>query len=126
MTPSRRLILCVDDEVVGLHVRKMILERAGYSVLTAPDGPTGLQVFASEPIEAVVLDYAMPGMDGGSVAARMREEKPDVPILLLSAYMSLPADVTKLVDIYMTKGEGAPALLQKLQTLLPTPPQSQS
>ena len=35
-------------------------------------------------------------------------------------------DVTKLVDIYMTKGEGAPALLQKLQTLLPTPPQSQS
>jgi len=126
MTPSRRLILCVDDEVVGLHVRKMILERAGYAVLTAPDGPTGLQVFAEHPVEAVVLDYAMPGMDGGSVAARMREEKPDVPILLLSAYMSLPADVTKLVDIYMTKGEGAPALLQKLQTLLPTPPQSQS
>ena len=119
MPASRRLVLCVDDEVVGLHVRKMILERAGYSVLTAPDGPTGLQVFASEPIEAVVLDYAMPGMDGGSVAARMREEKPDVPILLLSAYMSLPADVTKLVDIYMTKGEGAPSLIQKLGSLFP-------
>ncbi len=118
MPQPRRLVLCVDDEVVGLQVRKMILERSGYTVLTAPDGPAGLQIFADNPIEAVVLDYAMPGMDGGKVAARMRAEKPHVPILLLSAYMALPPEVIDVVDVYMTKGEGAPMLLEKLEKML--------
>jgi CheY-like chemotaxis protein len=108
-------VLCVDDEAVGLRVRQLILERSGYRVLTAPDGPTGLALFDDHPVEAVILDYAMPGMHGGQVAARMRELKPHVPILLLSAYMSLPDEVTRLVNVYMTKGEGAPALLQKLE-----------
>lgn len=112
------LILCVDDEVVGLRVRKILLERAGYKVLTAEDGRSGIDLFASEPVDAVVLDYAMPGMHGGEVAKRMRQAKPKVPILLLSAYVGLPEEVSSLVDVYMTKGEGAPALLQKLGTLL--------
>jgi len=117
MPLPRRLVLCIDDEVVGLQVRKMILERAGYNVLTAPDGPSGLEIFAQHPIEAVVLDYAMPGMDGGQVAAAMRIQKPDVPILLLSAYVALSPEITRNVDLYMTKGEGAPILLQKLNGL---------
>jgi CheY-like chemotaxis protein len=111
------VVLCVDDEVVGLQVRKLILERSGYTVLTALDGPTGLTMFNDHTIDAVVLDYSMPGMHGGEVAAKMREVKPEVPILLLSAYMGLPSEVTDLVNVYMTKGEGAPMLLQKLQGL---------
>lgn len=114
------LILCVDDELVGLEVRKMLLERAGYRVLTALDGPAGLDLFAREPIEAVVLDFSMPGMTGDQVARNMRKVKPAVPILMLSAYTSLPLEVTRLVDLYMTKGEGAPALLEKLGGLLPS------
>jgi CheY-like chemotaxis protein len=111
------LVLCVDDEVVGLRVRKILLERAGYQVLTASDGYSGLELFAAQPVEAVVLDYAMPGMHGGEVASKMRQTKPHVPILLLSAYVGLPEEVSSLVDVYMTKGEGAPALLQKLGNL---------
>jgi CheY-like chemotaxis protein len=111
----------VDDEVVGLRVRKILLERAGYHVLTASDGYSGLELFAAEPVEAVVLDYSMPGMHGGDVARRMRQAKPQVPILLLSAYVGLPDEVSSLVDVYMTKGEGAPALLQKLASLLALP-----
>jgi len=117
MPSPRRLVLCVDDEVVGLQVRKMILERAGYDVLTAPDGPSSLKLFGENPIEAVILDYAMPGMDGGEVAVVMRSTKPEVPIILLSAFMSLPSDVTQHVNIYMTKGEGAPALIENLNAL---------
>lgn len=112
------LVLCVDDEVIGLQVRKILLERAGYNVLTALTGTEGLALFEAAPVEAVVLDYSMPGMHGGEVAARMRTAKPQVPILLLSAYLGLPADVTALVDVYMTKGEGAPVLLRKLDSLL--------
>lgn len=118
MNDSPNLVLCVDDELVGLQVRKIVLERAGYRVLTASDGPSGLLLFESEPIEAVVLDYSMPGMHGGEVAARMRLVKPQIPILLLSAYVGLSYEVTAPVDLYMTKGEGAPVLLEKLSTLL--------
>ncbi len=118
MAQESHLVLCVDDELVGLQVRKLLLERAGYRVLTALDGETGLKIFSTEPVEAVVLDYRMPGMDGGAVAIKMRQTKPQVPILLLSAYMGLPVEVTSLVDLYMTKGEGAPVLLRKLGSLL--------
>ena len=118
MKLNSNLVLCVDDELVGLQVRKILLERAGYRVLTASDGPSGLELFAAEPIEVVVLDYSMPGMHGGEVAVRMRQIKPHVPILLLSAYMGLSAEVTSVVDLYMTKGEGAPVLLEKLGSLL--------
>ncbi|WP_260705210.1 response regulator [Edaphobacter flagellatus] len=117
MTQTSHLILCVDDELIGLRVRKVLLERAGYRVITAMDGASGLRLFESEPVEAVVLDYSMPGMHGGEVASRMRQIKPDVPILLLSAYLGLPPEVTSLVNLYMTKGEGAPVLLHKLETL---------
>lgn len=117
MAGRGHLVLCVDDEHVGLQVRRLLLERSGYKVITASDGMSGLDLFREEPVEAVVLDYAMPGMHGGEVAARMRAEKPNVPIVLLSAYVGLPSDVTSVVDVYMTKGEGAPALLEKLNSL---------
>jgi CheY-like chemotaxis protein len=118
MEIKSHLVLCVDDELVGLQVRKLLLERAGYRVVTAINGELGLEIFGKEPVEAVVLDYSMPGMHGGEVATRMREIKPSVPILLLSAYVGLPPEVTALVDLYMTKGEGAPVLLTKLEQLL--------
>ena len=117
MTTSR-LILCVDDEIVGLKVRRMLLERAGYRVLTALDGATGIEIFSREPVDAVVLDFSMPGMTGAEVATSMRKVKPEVPILMLSAYTSLPPGVSDLVNLYMTKGEGAPALLKKLGGLI--------
>jgi len=63
----------------------------------------------------------MPGMHGGEVARLMRQTKPEVPILLLSAYVDLPEEVSSLVDVYMTKGEGAPALLSRLDSLLAVP-----
>lgn len=118
MDGSNQLILCVDDEAVGLLVRKTLLEKAGYRVLTAPDGPRGLEMFDQQPVEAVILDYSMPGMHGGEVALRMRATKPEVPILLLSAYTTLPGDVLERVDLYMTKGEGPQLLLQKLHQML--------
>ena len=117
MKPASNLVLCVDDEQVGLQIRKILLERAGYRVLTAPDGPSGLALFSAEPVQAVVLDYSMPGMHGGEVATRMRQIKPGVPILLLSAYIGLPPEVISLVDLYMIKGEGPPLLLKKLSSL---------
>lgn len=122
MPDNSQLVLCVDDDVVGLGVRKILLERSGYKVLTAEDGHSGLELFAEHPVDAVVLDYAMPGMHGGEVAQQMRQTKPEVPILMLSAYVDLPTEVTSLVNLYMTKGEGAVALLSKLGNLFLSSP----
>ncbi len=117
---SRPVILCIDDEDLGLEIRKMVLEREGFTVLTAKDGQSGISVFDTEQIDAVVLDYAMPGMDGGKVAAILRERRPDIPILMLSAYVALPDEVMRVVSVSATKGDGAFTLVDKLKDLLQT------
>src|SRR6201996_9648520 len=118
---SRPVILCIDDEDLGLEIRKMVLEREGFSVLTAKDGVSGLSLFDTEQqIDAVVVDYAMPGMDGGQVAAILRKRKPDIPILMLSAYVALPEEVMRVISVSATKGDGAFTLVDKLKGLLQT------
>jgi len=112
------VILCIDDETLGLQIRKVVLERAGYRVLTALDGASGLNLFNEHPVDAVILDYYMPGMNGGEVAAQMRRTRAEVPILLLSAYIDLPTEVVQSVDFTLMKGDGPAALMEKLQEML--------
>jgi len=57
-------------------------------------------------------------MDGGAVAAAMRKRRPNVPILLLSAYLNLPADLVRLVDFTVLKGEGPAEFLIKVKRML--------
>jgi CheY-like chemotaxis protein len=111
-------ILCIDDEALGLEIRKAVLERAGYQVLTAVDGVTGLTLFRGNPVDGVVLDYYMPEMNGGAVAEAMRRERPEIPIMLLSAYINLPTEVVQLADVTVLKGEGPQELLEKLRAML--------
>jgi CheY-like chemotaxis protein len=112
------LILCIDDEELGLRIRRIVLEHAGYRVLTALDGPTGLNLFAREAVDAVILDYFMPVMNGGEVAAELRRQRPEVPILLLSAYINLPAEVVGMVDCTILKGDGPQVLLARVRETL--------
>jgi CheY-like chemotaxis protein len=116
------LILCIDDEALGLQIRKAVLEHAGYRVLTALDGSSGLSLLWDHPVDGVVLDYFMPAMDGGQVAATMRRQRPEVPILLLSAYVNLPTEVVEMVDFTVLKGQGPEELLQKIGEMLESRP----
>ena len=117
------LILCIDDEELGLQIRGTVLERAGYRVITAMDGDSGLSLFASEPVDAVILDYFMPSMNGAEVATEMRRLRPKVPIILLSAYLNLPPEVTGLVNMTILKGDGPDVLLAKVRQVLPAGPE---
>jgi CheY-like chemotaxis protein len=112
------MILCIDDEPTGLRIRKMLLETMGYEVLTALNGPEGLELFSANPIKAVIVDYSMPGMNGGEVAAEIKQRDPSVKILLLSAYVDLPEEALKWVDKRAVKGVSPTSLLTDLQKLL--------
>ena len=111
------MIMCIDDDVMGLSVRKMMLQSQGYEVLTASSGPAGLDLFAVNPVEMVVLDYSMPGMNGGQVAAELKRLNPKVKILLLTAYVDLPEDALKWVDKRCVKGVSPTSFLAELQQL---------
>jgi CheY-like chemotaxis protein len=115
---NRKVILCVDDEAMGLSVRKMLLESRGYRVLTAGSGPDALVLFSSEDVDLVLLDYLMPGMNGDVVARKMKDLRPDLPIIMFSAYVDLPSETLALVDKSVTKGESPTVLLEAIAELL--------
>jgi CheY-like chemotaxis protein len=113
-----KIVLCVDDETIGLAVRKQVLEAPGYHVFTAENGSDALKIFSSEAVDLVILDYKMPRMNGDVVAERMNRLKPSVPILMLSAYVDLPRETLALVDMYLTKGDGPVVMLKAVAELL--------
>lgn len=118
MARLKPTILCIDDHWNGLIGRKMLLEKNGYQVLEATGGDEGLKLFLSRSVDAVVLDYQMPGMNGDVVATKMKRVKSHVPIMLLSAYGPLPQSKLRAVDTFLSKSQPPTMLLSALQTLL--------
>jgi CheY-like chemotaxis protein len=113
-----KTVLCVDDEAIGLRVRKILLEGHGFKVLTASSGQQGLTIFDENKVDLVVLDYYMPGMNGGDVAAEMRRRRPAVPIIFLSAYFSLPPAALEFANAFITKGDPPDVLIEKIEQLM--------
>jgi CheY-like chemotaxis protein len=118
MSRLKTKILCIDDHWNGLIGRKMLLEKNGYEVLQASGGDEGLKLFRSNTVDAVVLDYQMPGMNGDVVAAKMKRIKSTVPIMMLSAYEPLPENKLKAVDAFLTKSQATAKLLTNLQHMI--------
>jgi DNA-binding response OmpR family regulator len=77
-------ILVVDDDPTVTEVVAGYLDRAGFAVDTAPDGPGALARAAANPPDLVVLDLMLPGIDGLQVCRRLREAGP-VPVVMLTA-----------------------------------------
>jgi len=86
MRPNIPTILCIDDEPLILELRCKLLEKAGYRVLVASSPAEGIRLFATERIDAVVLDFWMPGLRGIAVAEKLRSMSRRVPIVMLSGY----------------------------------------
>jgi two-component system, OmpR family, response regulator len=118
MSRRKATILCIDDHWHGLIGRKLLLEQSGYEVLEASGWDDGLKLFRERNIDAVVLDYQMPGMRGDIVAAKMKSINSNVPIMLLSAYGPLPKKKLKSVDTFLSKSQPPEILLSKLHGLL--------
>jgi len=118
MPRTKATILCIEDQWKGLIARKMLLEKNGYEVLEASGAAEGLKLFLSRNVDAVLLDYQMPGMNGDAIAEKMKRIHKHVPIMLLSAYGPLPKKKLRSVDSFLTKSQPENVLLSKLQGLL--------
>jgi two-component system, cell cycle sensor histidine kinase and response regulator CckA len=82
------LVLVIDDEENVRLVAARMLERRGFAVLIAADGPTGVALYESSdaPVGAVLLDLSMPQMSGVEVARSLRRLDPGVRIVLMTGY----------------------------------------
>jgi CheY-like chemotaxis protein len=117
-------ILCIDDRREFLALRRTTLESVGYSVLTAQNGRAGLDLLATNKVDAVILDYKMEGMDGLAVARGIKRCKPSLPIVLLCGYHSdVPGTLADIADACVAKGHAGVALLQELQRFASPPRQ---
>ena len=114
---EKELILCVDDEENQLAVRKLVLEQAGYSVLTAGSGQQALDLLALHPIDLVLSDHLMPGLTGTELARQIKAQDPDLPVILISAVNEIPADAA-YADLFMSKLDGPQAMCQNIAAML--------
>jgi CheY-like chemotaxis protein len=87
------VIVVVDDDRLVLTNTKAMLEDFGHTVLEASSGAQALELIRKTPhVDLVVTDQAMPQMTGMQLAAAMKVEWPDLPVLLVSGYAELPAN----------------------------------
>ena len=83
------------------------LQENGYRLLTATNGHDGLRLFASQPVDAIVLDYHLGLLDGAVVANEIKRVRPTIPIVVVADDLELPYDALKSVDALVTRSDGA-------------------
>jgi len=79
-------ILVVDDEMAMRDLLRIVLEKEGHEVLTAGDGTAGLELGTSRNPDLVISDIKMPGLDGVSLLAGLREHGLTIPVIMVTAY----------------------------------------
>jgi two-component system response regulator RegX3 len=113
-------ILVVDDEPAWVGALGALLGKAGHRIVAAYDGDEALRRFHAERVDGVLLDLAMPGLDGAEVCRQMRAES-DVPILIVSGERdrSVPAELLDLgADDFIRKGAPSAELLARIRAVV--------
>jgi CheY-like chemotaxis protein len=106
-------ILVVDDDAAVQMTIRLLLERAGHSVVTADSGRKGLALCQTGDFDLLFLDIFMPGMDGFETMRMVRQQRPQMPIIVISGRpVSSEADTAPDFLIMATK-LGAISSLQK-------------
>jgi DNA-binding response OmpR family regulator len=119
-TPGPR-ILVVEDEAPMRMALEDILKADGYRVLTAPDGPAGLDSATAEKPDLILLDIMLPRADGLTVCGELRRRGIEVPVLMLTARGQLSDRVAGLdagADDYLVKPFSTDELLARVRALL--------
>jgi CheY-like chemotaxis protein len=114
------VVLCVDDaeEILGFY--QDLLGNYGYAVMVAEDGTEALQLFQSgtPQIDAVILDYHMPGMTGLELAVLLKNLNPELPIVMVAGNSPRLEEMTPFVDAAIPKGVSISKIADEIELLL--------
>jgi CheY-like chemotaxis protein len=113
-----KTVLCIDDEPIVLMCWAELIESGGYRVLTADGGTEAIKLFRHETIHAVILDYEMPGMNGGAVAAEIRRLNRKVPIILHTGGSKIGLEELALFDRVVSKDASLSAMLNAIEAVV--------
>jgi CheY-like chemotaxis protein len=118
--PSPPTILVVDDIAEITAIVRFLLEERGLRVFTAQDGVTALRMLAQQRPDALVLDLAMPGLDGYEVIRQLRQDPATrhIPIIVLSGLQQHDEAMAAGADSYMEKPCHPDKLLADILRLL--------
>ena len=114
-------VLLVDDEPSIVTLLAFNLEKDGYEVTTATDGAEGYRLAISYPFDFIILDLMLPSMDGMDICKRLRQEKFDTPIMILTAKDDELEKIIGLelgADDYMTKPFSPREVLARMKAIL--------
>jgi DNA-binding response OmpR family regulator len=111
-------IMVVDDERNILKLYQVELEDEGYTVVTANSGKEALEVFDRENPDIVTLDILMPDMDGIQVLRYLKEKRPTVPVIMLTAYDYRDDFSVWVSDAYVVKSSDLTTLKATIKQIL--------
>jgi len=121
--PSKQAILIVDDDSHILAVLEARLASAGFRVHTATNAREALDILKTHPLDLIITDVRMPGMGGMDLFTEVHALRPELPVMFLTAYGTIP-DAVKAVKAgvvdYLTKPFDGRDLVVKVQDLLRT------
>lgn len=126
--PMARVLVVDDDEMVA-DVVVSYLERSGHESSRAGDGPAALSAIAADPPDLIVLDLMLPEIDGLQVCRRVREQWPDLPIVMLTALGEAEDRIAGLevgADDYITKPFSPRELALRIDSVLRRAARSQT
>ena len=105
---GKPLILCIEDNVEHLQLRKTVLENAGYGVLGASTGEEALEILREAPVCLVLSDHMLGGTTGTALAKEIKKIKRNVPVILHSG--NVPESLQN-VDGFINKDESVSSFL---------------
>ncbi len=113
---ARASILIVDDEPIVREAIRDWLVDAGYDVTTAESGERALEITARQDFGLIILDVRLPGKTGIRVLEEMKEAKPDVKAIIITAYASpqMRTEAVKLGALHYLSKPIAPDQLEKI------------
>jgi CheY-like chemotaxis protein len=109
--PGRKTILCIDDDYSMLNYQRALLERRGFTVLTAASARQGLQIAVACAVAAVIVDYHMPDMNGHELATEIKRLRPHIPIVMVSSDDGIAEHALEVVDAFVSKNDATRRLL---------------
>lgn len=117
VTYGKRILLIEDDQAAR-ESTKLLLNIDRHTVTEARDGIEGLALVTQQPFDLVVVDFFMPGIDGGEVARRIKHMAPSMPILMVTAYLEKLVDFDKPVNAVLAKPFAVDELRGEITKLL--------